>query len=81
MTLLEDASGFRGSADEMFTPDSEDAVCELLRQASRRAIPVTVCGSRTGLTGGSIPDGGWEISLERLRGLDVGHGCARAGAG
>jgi len=81
MTLLEDASGFTGSADEVFTPDSEEAICALLCQASERAIPVTVCGSRTGLTGGSIPDGGWEISLEKLRGLHVGHGRARAGAG
>ena len=81
MIWLEDASGFSGSADELFLPETEAEICDLLREASKRAIPVTVCGSRTGLTGGCIPDGGWEISLEKLRGLYIDHGRARAGAG
>jgi FAD/FMN-containing dehydrogenase len=81
MTLLEDASGFTGSADELFKPESEEEVCALLREASERAIAVTVCGSRTSLTGGCIPDGGWELSLEKLQTLYVSRGRANAGAG
>jgi FAD/FMN-containing dehydrogenase len=81
MTLLEDASGFSGSADELFTPESEEQVCALLREASHRSMAVTVCGSRTGLTGGCIPDGGWEISLAKLQALDIGLGRASAGVG
>jgi FAD/FMN-containing dehydrogenase len=81
MTLLEDASGFTGSADELFTPESEEQVSALLRHASEQKVAVTVCGSRTGLTGGCIPDGGWEISLEKLQTLEIEPGRARAGAG
>ena len=81
MTLLEDASGFTGSADELFKPESQEQVSALLRQASERGVGVTVCGSRTGLTGGCIPDGGWEISLEKMQTLDIGPGRAQAGAG
>jgi len=81
MNVLEDASGFTGSADELFTPDTQQQVCSLLKEASENAIQVTLCGSRTGLTGGCIPDGGWEISLEKLQSLYIDHGRARAGAG
>jgi FAD/FMN-containing dehydrogenase len=81
MTTVEDASGFTGAAEEIFTPESAERVCELLREASDQRIPVTVCGSRTGVTGGCVPNGGWEISLEKFQSLQVEGGHARAGAG
>ena len=42
--------------------------------------PVTVIGSRSGLTGGSVARGGWAISLEKLTQLEIFPGRARAGA-
>jgi FAD/FMN-containing dehydrogenase len=80
-TYVVDASGFSGWADKVFVPPDEAAVVEILRRANRDAIPVTVIGSRSGLTGGSVARGGWAISLERFTHLDIGDGRALAGAG
>src|SRR5580704_3250794 len=78
---LEDASGFKGYADREFSPSTEAELVEILGNASRDCIPVTVAGARTGLTGGSVPQGGWAISMEKFQRLDVSTGCAIAGAG
>ena len=77
---LTDSSGFKGHADQLFTPASEAEVSSILREAARLAIPITACGSRTGLTGGSVAQGGWVVSLENFRKLEIGRGTARAGA-
>jgi FAD/FMN-containing dehydrogenase len=42
---------------------------------------MTILGAGTGLTGGSVPQGGWAISLEKFRRLEVFPGRAIAGAG
>lgn len=78
---LEDASGFQGHADRVFTPASEAELVEILEEASRDSIPVTTAGARTGLTGGSVPEGGWAVSMEKFQRLDVSTGCAMVGAG
>ncbi len=44
-------------------------------------IRITVMGARTGLTGGCVPQGGWAISLEKFRRLEILPGRAIAGAG
>ena len=78
---LEDASGFQGQADRVFTPANVEELVEILREASRDSIPVTTAGARTGLTGGSVPQGGWAISMEKFQRLSVSTGCAIVGAG
>jgi len=78
---LEDASGFQGQADRVFTPANVEELVAILRQASRDSIPVTTAGARTGLTGGSVPQGGWAISMEKFQRLEISTGCAIAGAG
>jgi FAD/FMN-containing dehydrogenase len=40
---------------------------------------VTILGSRTGLTGSCVPQGGWAVSLERFRKLEIEDGFARVG--
>lgn len=52
-----------------------------MQRASAESIPVTIGGAGTGVTGGRVPQGGWAISLERFRRLDVREGHAIAGAG
>ncbi len=79
--FLEDASGFRGHAEQVFTPGSEEEVAEILGRASRDAVPVTVAGAGTGLTGGGVAQGGWAVSLAKLKRLEVFQGRAVAGAG
>ncbi len=78
---LEDASGFRGQADQVFVPATEAAVLEVLRRASDAQIPVTVAGAGTGLTGGRVPQGGWVLSLEKFNRIEIHRGSATAGPG
>jgi len=42
---------------------------------------MTILGAGTGLTGGSVPQGGWAISLEKFKRLEIFPGRAIAGAG
>ena len=60
---LSDASGMRGSASDVLTPENEAALSEILRNATASLTPVTISGSGTGVTGGRVPDGGWLVSL------------------
>lgn len=53
---------------------------DILRQATRERVPVTVVGARSGLTGGGVAQGGWAISLERFNHIEISPGRARAGA-
>lgn len=42
---------------------------------------MTIAGAGTGLTGGRVPLGGWVVSLEKFKRLEVEPGYAIAGAG
>ena len=78
---INDASGFEGWADRVIVPETEEQVCEVLAEAARTETPVTILGSRTGLTGSCVPQGGWAVSLERFRKLEIEDGFARVGPG
>jgi FAD/FMN-containing dehydrogenase len=78
---LSDASGMRGSASDVLTPENEAALSEILRNATATLTPITISGSGTGVTGGRVPDGGWLVSLERLNQIRVEKGVAVCGAG
>ncbi len=79
--LVEDASGFRGQADEFVTPASEADAIAFLQRASKSATPVTISGAGTGVTGGRVPQGGALLSLEKFNSLEIRKGSAIAGAG
>ena len=78
---LTDASGYRGHAERVVVPEDQAGVAAVLREASARAVPVTVAGAATGVTVGSVPLGGWVLSLEKLTRLEIHPGFAIAGAG
>jgi FAD/FMN-containing dehydrogenase len=78
---MEDASGYKGQADEIFKPASETELLEILRNAATNDQPVTISGARTGLAGGCVPQGGWLISLEKFQRVEISRGRAIAGAG
>ena len=78
---LTDASGFTGWAERLIVPESEAEVLEALTEAVRTRTPVTIAGAGSGLTGSRVPQGGWVLSLERLRKLEIEPGMARAGPG
>jgi len=78
---LEDSSGYRGEAEQVFLPSNLDELGELVRDASTHGIPLSLAGAGTGLTGARVPHGGWVISLERFRSLEIQPGRASCGAG
>ena len=80
-TYLEDASGYRGFADELFVPRDESELIAILTRASSNHIPVTVAGAGSGLTGGRCPEGGWQVSMEKFQKLEIRPGAAICGAG
>ncbi|MBK7394492.1 MAG: FAD-binding oxidoreductase [Chloracidobacterium sp.] len=64
---LTDSSNMQGgNAERLFIPESTDEIAAILRDANEQGISVTISGARTGTVGGSIPFGGYVISLERL---------------
>ena len=78
---LRDASGYHGEAEKVFLPSNDEEVVELVNSCVRERIPLTVSGAGTGLTGARVPHGGYVISLERLREIQIEQGRARCGAG
>jgi FAD/FMN-containing dehydrogenase len=79
--FLEDSSGYKGAAEGLFVPSDLDAVREIVLEAGRRGMPLTVAGAGTGLTGARVPKSGWVVSLERFRRLEIEPGKARCGVG
>ncbi len=77
----EDASGYRGWAEEYFRPANECEVVHILSRAVASQTPVTVVGGLTGLTGGATARGGWALSTERLNKIEIREGSAICGPG
>ncbi len=80
-SYLEDASGAKGHADRICIPADEAELVELLREAASQHVPVTIAGGGSGLTGGRVPYGGWLVSMEKFRRLEIRQGSATVGAG
>lgn len=79
--FLEDASGYRGEAERAFSPETVEELREIVRRASAEHALLTVAGAETGLTGAAVPHGGWVVSLERFRKIEIQSGVARCGSG
>jgi FAD/FMN-containing dehydrogenase len=73
---ITDASGYPGFAEQVFSPENEEQVVEILKRASAENVPITVMGALTGVTGGGAPNGGWGLSLSKLRRLEIEKGRA-----
>jgi len=78
---LTDASGFKGWAERVIVARCEEEVLETLREAVKTGTLVTIAGAGTGLAGSRVPQGGWVISLERFKKLEIERGFARVGPG
>ncbi|HEX4167977.1 MAG TPA: FAD-binding oxidoreductase [Bryobacteraceae bacterium] len=78
---LQDASGYRGEASQVFLPADQRELSEVARRATAEQVTITVAGAGTGLTGARVPHGGYVVSLERFRKLEIERGRARCGAG
>ncbi len=78
--FLEDSSGYHGRAEQVIVPATIAEVQEVVRTCAANNTPLTVAGAGTGLTGARVPHGGWVISLERFRRIELSSGSARCGA-
>jgi FAD/FMN-containing dehydrogenase len=78
---ITDASGYPGNAEQVFSPESEDQVVDILRRAAAENVPITVIGALTGVTGGAAPLSGWGLSLAKLRMINIEQGRAIVGPG
>ncbi|MFC1599245.1 FAD-binding oxidoreductase [Candidatus Omnitrophota bacterium] len=63
---LEDTSNIEGAASVLFIPESEKEVVKVLRDASKRKLPLTLSAGGTGTTGGRVSQKGGVLSLEQL---------------
>lgn len=77
---LTDASGYTGSGEKLFVPQDEAGVVEVLHAAREKRVAVTLAGAGSGLTGARVPHGGWVLSLEKFRRLEISEGSARVGS-
>ncbi len=66
LSYLEDSSNLFGKADGVFVPENENEVVDCINKALERKTSLTICGARTGTTGGCVPQGGMVVSLESL---------------
>lgn len=74
--FVEDASGFSGHADNIYSPATEAEVVEVLKLG----VPVTVLGARTGVAGGCVPMEGSALALAKFNKLEIHPGYAIVGA-
>ena len=61
-----DAANIKGNCEKVFFPENKSEIVEILKNANGQKLQVTVSSARTGLTGGSVPESGILISLEKL---------------
>ena len=80
-SYLEDASGAKGHAEKTLIPANEAELLAILAEANEAKIAITIAGGGSGLTGGRVPYGGWQISMEKFRRLDIHDGFATVGSG
>lgn len=65
-SYLVDAANIKGTCNSLIFPETVDELLQIVQDANKEDIPVTISAGRTGLTGGSVPESGNLISLEKL---------------
>jgi len=71
---LKDESRLSGMADSISFPESEKQVQLIVNHLIKQKIPITIQGSRTGITGGAVPLCGHILNLSkmnRITGLEL----------
>src|ERR1051325_7702039 len=66
-SFLADASFIReGHADRVVLPESIEEISQLLANANRERVPVTISGAGTGTVGGRVAFGGIVLATDKL---------------
>ncbi|MEM2102875.1 MAG: FAD-binding protein, partial [Candidatus Bathyarchaeia archaeon] len=66
-SFLTDESRLKGFAERLAAPESEEEIAAVLSAAAEASMPVTISGSRTGITGGAAPLGGCVLSCSAMK--------------
>src|SRR5947209_6149380 len=86
-SYFSDASNMRGGhAERVIFPENAQEIADVLGEATRERVPVTVAGAGTGIVGGRVPFGGVVLATSRLNQIkeivrEADGGWAIAGAG
>jgi len=70
---LRDESRKTGTAERIAFVRSRGEVVEVLMKAARENWPVTIQGSRTGITAGAVPEGGLILNMSRMKAIGEIH--------
>jgi len=66
---LTDESGLQGAADSISFPKTEEEIVHIVGYMADHHTPVTIQGGKTGILGGSVPNGGYLMNLSRFKGV------------
>ncbi len=64
--FLRDESRKTGTAEAIAFPQTIEELSAVVRSAALRGAPITVQGSRTGISAGAVPDGGIIVNLSKM---------------
>ncbi len=65
-SYLVDAANIKGNCNKVYFPETAEEIKQIIENANKEKINVTISAARTGLNGGSIPQNGILISTEKL---------------
>lgn len=77
---LIDESKYKGYADSISFPESEEEIVTILEKMKDEQTPVTIQGAKTGITGAGIPMGGHILNLSHMNKV-IEHSTADDGTG
>lgn len=63
---FQDESKYRGSAKELFVPDTIDELVACVREKNRQTERITIQGALTGIVGSGVPSKGLAVKTEKL---------------
>lgn len=66
---LRDESKMIGCAESISFPKTEEEICGIVREMKQRAVPVTIQGGKTGITGAAVPVRGHILNLSEFHGI------------
>lgn len=63
---LIDESKYTGEAQSISFPESEEEILLILEEMKKQKMKITIQGGKTGITGGSVPNGGHILNVSRM---------------
>ncbi len=67
LSYLRDESLYTGEADTISFPTTEEEIRQVVLHNRAAGVPITIQGSRTGITGAAVPDSGHMLNLSQFR--------------